>query len=296
MDRDLKQVLAVFAVVVSFGGGYFLNQWQNKEKIETGEKFAAMNSVEDALKTALGKEISYGQKAMDAAVTAYYGAEDKYFTYASDSAETEQSDEAAEEKEDFYTMYEDICYISYNHFEVAGSRIFLTAYEECDEKSKAYIIDLRGNTGGTTQVAANILGNFVGKRDICTLYSYNGEIETYKSTDDKMFDKPIVVLVDGGTASSSEIFAATLKQYYPEATLIGMNTKGKGVFQQFDRIDDNATIRYTAGYYTVGEWECYQDIGIAPDIEVEMDSQLIGTDEDVQLQAAIDYLNGRQID
>ena len=69
-----------------------------------------------------------------------------------------------------------------------------------------------------------------------------------------------------------------------------MNTFGKGIYQYDETLSNGGVLHYTAGYYTVGDWECYQGTGIAPDIEVPMDSSLIGTDDDVQLKKCLDLL------
>ncbi len=294
MDRDLKQVITVFAVVISFGGGYFLNQWQNSEKIELGEKFAAISVIEDELDGKLSYELPPDEKAVEEAVNAYYKLNDKYFFYT-ENRDAESDEEPVEEKEDFYEMKGDICYIRYNHFEMMGSAIFSEAYEEFDGKATAYVIDLRGNPGGSTQVVTNILGDFIGNKEICTYHYFNGETKVYKSKKQKIYNKPLVVLADENTASSSEIFIASLMQNYEDFIFVGENTKGKGSFQIGQNYGDGY-LKYTAGYYTVGDWECYHNIGIAPDIEIAMDSELIGTDKDIQLQAAIGYLNGEQID
>lgn len=298
MDRDLKQVLTVFAVVISFGGGYFLNQWQNSEKIELGEKFLIMNKIEDEIKDMRNPDISYGQDSIDEAVSAYYGSKDKYFAYVSDSEDDEEIDFSAlsGEIESEYQMVENVCVIKCCRFYMLESAVFTEAYEEYNDECDSYIIDLRDNSGGETSTAVNVLGNFLGEKDICKMHYYNGETKTHKSDNTKCFDKPVVILVNESTASASEIFTASMIKNYEDVTVIGTNTTGKGTFQSSARIKGEGSLKFTAGYYTVGDWECYQDIGIAPDIEVEMDSELIGTDEDIQLQAAIDYLNGGQID
>ena len=63
------------------------------------------------------------------------------------------------------------------------------------------------------------------------------------------------------------------------------------VYQDNIKLESGGTLRYTVGSFTVGNWECWQGVGIAPDVEVKMDSALIGTDEDTQLQKAIDLLS-----
>ena len=107
--------------------------------------------------------------------------------------------------------------------------------------------------------------------------------------DGKLTDAPVVLLTNEKTASAAEIFTALLKQY-DDATIVGTNTFGKGIFQNVATFHRNV-IHYTDGYFKVGDWDCWQGVGIAPDIDVEMDSALIGTSEDVQLQKALELLS-----
>ncbi len=390
MDRDLKQVLTVFAVIASFGGGYFLCRAENKDKIEYGEKFEVFRNIDDIRNEYNCEEVADIEKAIESCVNAYYDySGDNYFSYYSsikEQGEIEKvnssnmltdngfqiakssdgnilvsslepdsyaesqglqsedviiaidgkfvSNEGFEnvvsdilgkngthtellvsrngqvfsltyvreftkpEPTERYEMIGDICYIKYtDSCKATNFGIFSEAADECGEKASAYIVDLRNNGGGETYVAKNILDYFLDEHEICHQYSYNGEENVLKTADGgTMLDKNLVVLMNGKTASSAEIIAAALKQYYGCVTLIGENTYGKGIYQNVKYLEDDGAVYMTIGYYTVGDWDCYQGIGIAPDIEVAMDSELVGTDEDAQLQTAIDYLNGEQID
>ncbi|MBO5164212.1 MAG: PDZ domain-containing protein [Ruminococcus sp.] len=146
------------------------------------------------------------------------------------------------------------------------------------------IIDLRGNFGGYIQFSVEIADNFIGESET-VMHGIDGENETYETTDNIKYDVPIVVLVNENTASAAEILTALLKQY-GDATLVGTTTFGKGIYQDMAIFKGN-NVKYTHGYYTVGDWECYQGIGIEPDIEVDMDPDYIGTDKDIQLQEAL---------
>lgn len=157
------------------------------------------------------------------------------------------------------------------------------------EKYDNVIIDLRNNPGGDSYVELVLSSAACGKSNL-KKYFYNGEEEdqTFEGKG-TLVEKNVVLLVNENTASAAEIFTATLKQNI-NATIVGKNTYGKGVFQGDIDLSDGGKLHYTAGYFTVGDWECWQDKGIAPDIEVEMDSALIGTDEDIQLQKALELL------
>ena len=159
-----------------------------------------------------------------------------------------------------------------------------------DREFSSIILDLRNNGGGETEKTVEFVDEIIGDASMKLCY-YNGNVEILQThTDDKDINVPIIILVNGMSASSSEVVASFLKQY-ADATLIGTNTYGKGVFQKNEAVS-NGTLHYTAGYFTVGDWECWQDKGIAPDIEVQMDydENIIGTDKDIQLQKALEIL------
>ena len=185
-----------------------------------------------------------------------------------------------------YEMFGDIFYVKFDSMNyMHQGRI----YEALTENTyDSLIIDLRDNGGGHTQVAAYLADPFVDK---ITAYmnSYDGTVETYSTVDGVDVDVPIVLLVSEKTASAAEIFTSFLKQG-ADTTIVGTNTFGKGIFQN-EGIFKGGALRYTSGYFTVGNWECWQGVGIEPDVKVEMDSSLIGTDEDIQLQKALELLS-----
>lgn len=155
------------------------------------------------------------------------------------------------------------------------------------EEYSSVILDLRGNTGGNTEYALSYASNFVAE-GYAKMHSFNGEVETLNVYNGKRIGVPIVVLVNEKTASAAEIITSLLKQY-GDATIVGTNTKGKGTFQK-EAVLGDGTLHYTDGYFTVGRWDCWHGVGIAPDVEVEMDSELIGTPEDVQLEKALEVV------
>lgn len=155
------------------------------------------------------------------------------------------------------------------------------------EEYSSVILDLRDNGGGDTNYALGYAANFVAEGYV-KIHSFNGEEETMSVQDGKRIGEPVVVLVNEETASAAEIITSLLKQY-GGATIVGTNTFGKGSFQRNADMG-NGTLHYTDGYFTVGRWDCWHGVGIAPDVEVEMDSSLIGTPEDVQLEKALEIV------
>lgn len=185
-----------------------------------------------------------------------------------------------------YKKYDNLLYIDYNDIAIDNQSIFMKALNE--NTYSAVIIDVRNNPGGNTDFAMQAADSFVDKAELCYHSLTEGD-SVVETTDGKLTDVPIVVLVNENTASGAEIFTSLLKQY-ADTTIVGTTTFGKGVYQSYGIFNGNS-LHYTDGYFTVGDWECWQDKGIAPDIEVKMDSSLIGTENDVQLEKAIELLS-----
>jgi carboxyl-terminal processing protease len=158
------------------------------------------------------------------------------------------------------------------------------------KNAKGVVLDLRDNGGGQMGEAVQFADYFVGEASLQKNY-YTGKTETLKTSDSSGdIDKPVVVLINEKTMSAAEIAAAFLKQYGKDVKLVGQKTFGKGIFQLEEELSDGGKLHYTAGTYTVGDWECYQGKGIEPDVAVEMDPSYIGTDKDVQLKKALELL------
>ncbi len=157
--------------------------------------------------------------------------------------------------------------------------------------AKNIVFDLRGNNGGRTEGATASADLFLESGELMMSY-YSGKEEKISMTKSNELDfiGSAAVLVDEETASAAEIFTALMKQY-GDAAIVGETTFGKGVFQLEQKISNGGIFHFTAGYYTVGDWECYDGVGIVPDAEVKMDKALIGTDEDTQLQKTLEILS-----
>lgn len=158
-----------------------------------------------------------------------------------------------------------------------------------DEDYDSVVFDFRNNSGGDGEMAASFCDNFLSE-GLLTMHYNSGKTKKFKLNESEFDIKvPMVVLVNENTASAAEIMTALFKQF-GGATIVGTNTYGKGIFQLEKQLSNGGYLHYTAGYFTVGDWECWQGKGIAPDYEVEMSSALIGTDKDIQLQKALELL------
>ena len=181
--------------------------------------------------------------------------------------------------------YGDTLYLGFDH--IYDLTLTQVNKELEENKYDSLIIDLRKNKGGQTKAAVDFCDQFIDEGKV-VIDLKNDEDVVYEATKGKAYDVPVVVLTSAETASAAEIVTSLLKQY-GNAQIVGEKTFGKGT-AQYDTTFKGYAIRYTAGVYTVGSWPNWQGVGIAPDIEVEMDPSLIGTDEDVQLQKALELL------
>lgn len=186
-----------------------------------------------------------------------------------------------------WKMIDDVAYIHIKNFTMFSASHTSEAMKEVGDSEK-FIIDLRDNPGGENDYMIQALDHFVDEGHF-DMHLYDGT-DDVSYTSDGAVDAPIVILINENTASAAEIFTSMCMQYGRNVTVVGVNSYGKGIFQGDADLSDGGKLHYTAGYFTVGDWECWQDKGISPDIEVEMDSALIGTDEDIQLQKALELL------
>lgn len=184
----------------------------------------------------------------------------------------------------------DIGYIKIKSYTNMTEGYMDKAVEELDS-CKGYIIDVRQNGGGDFDACIGALKHFAPGIEVRLIAEKIESEEKCVTKGDPTIDTPVVVLIDSETASASEIITSAIKQYNPKAEIVGTNTKGKGVYQKVKKLQTGDYLAYTAGKFYVGDWECWQGVGIAPDVEVEMDPALIGTDKDIQLKKALELLD-----
>ena len=119
----------------------------------------------------------------------------------------------------------------------------------------------------------------------------------YPKTDDHEIDVPIAVLVNGNSASASELFTGAL-QDYGSAVVVGTQTFGKGIVQNVIPLGDGTAVKLTTSRYYIPSGVCIHEIGITPDVEVELSDELkdeavVELDEDNQLAAALKALENK---
>ncbi len=184
-----------------------------------------------------------------------------------------------------------IGYIAVSSFDEVTGPQFMEAVDDLTNKGmKKLIIDLRDNTGGLLMTCINMVDYILEDNRLITYTKDRwDEGESFYSKDGHEVTCPIVILTNGYSASASEVFTGALKDHN-KAYVIGTKTFGKGIVQSILPLTDGSAIKLTTSSYYCPSGVCIHGIGIEPDMLVEKDKE---SEEDNQLQAAIDYLLGK---
>ena len=213
-----------------------------------------------------------------------------------------------------YQMMEDsVGYIAVSQFDVVTADQFKAAVDDLEKQGmKKLVVDLRNNPGGVLGTVVDMLDYILpddltieGDKDLvrtnpeATLLVYmadkNGKGEQEYASDGHSLDIPMAVLVNGESASASEVFTGAMKDY-GRATIVGTKTFGKGIVQNLIPLDNGTAIKMTtAHYYTPSGFDLHGK-GIEPDVEVELKEELrnqitVDVKEDNQIEAALKALN-----
>ena len=184
-----------------------------------------------------------------------------------------------------------IGYISVTQFYDNTDENFIEAIDALTAQgAEGFIIDLRDNPGGLLTSVVNMCDYIMPKGNIVTTKDKNGYIiKEYNATNDHTVDVPIVVLINGNSASASEIFAGAMKDT-GKATLVGTTSFGKGIVQSVIPLSDGSAIKITIAKYFTPAGNDIHEIGVAPDYEVELVDRTNAVnmeyEEDLQLKRA----------
>ena len=165
---------------------------------------------------------------------------------------------------------------------------------ENKKKVKAYILDLRNNPGGLLSQAIRITDYFLDNGEIVSTKSRKASENKkwFAKEGDLTKGKTLIVMINYGSASASEIVAGALKDH-KRAILIGENSFGKGSVQSIIPLKNNGAIRLTVAKYYLPSGKSISEVGVSPDIEIdeESDDFQIKTDTDNQLNYVLKLLN-----
>jgi len=193
-------------------------------------------------------------------------------------------------------MLEDsIGYIMITEFDSVTADQFKERIDQLKaEGMKGLIVDVRGNPGGLLDVVVDMLDYMLPEGKIVYTEDKYGRGDTFMSDAEHYFDMPLAVLVNGNSASAAEIFAGAI-QDYEVGKIVGTTTFGKGIVQHIYPFNDGTAIKLTVSRYFTPNGTCIHEVGIVPDVEVELNEELrtavsIEFDEDNQLQTAISVI------
>ena len=187
-------------------------------------------------------------------------------------------------------------YIRLKSFNENSDKQFLKSVKEFEKKPKikGYVLDLRNNPGGLLQQAINITDFFLEDGEIVSTKGrkISETRKFFARKGDEIKGKPIVVLINNGSASASEIFAGALKDH-KRAIILGENSYGKGSVQSIIPLRNGGGMRLTISKYYLPSGKSISEVGVTPDILVEEEGEdfLINSEKDNQLNYAIKLFN-----
>ena len=163
-----------------------------------------------------------------------------------------------------------IGYISVSEFDEVTASQFKNAISELSKEGmEGLVIDLRDNPGGLLDVTCEMLDRMIKKGLLVYTVDKNGNRVDENATDSDSFDKPVAILVNGNSASASEVFSGAMKDYNA-ATLVGTRTFGKGIVQSIVPFGDGTAMKVTVSKYYTPNGVNIHGTGIEPDVVVEL--------------------------
>lgn len=191
-----------------------------------------------------------------------------------------------------WEMKDGIIYLKiYQFSEIASFDFTRAAIEILNQPTQKMILDLRNNPGGYLEVAQDIAGWFLEEGKIVAIEDFgNGEKKEYKSDGPaKFLDYKIVILINGGSASGAEILAGALRDNRG-ILLIGEKSFGKGSVQELEKLSGGSSLKITVAKWLTPKGNLISDVGLEPDIKVEMTENDFNEEKDPQLEKAIEIL------
>ena len=197
-----------------------------------------------------------------------------------------------------YEMLDDsVGLITISEFYKDTAQQFNEAYAQLETLGmKGLVIDIRSNPGGLLNVVVDMLDEILPDGLIVYTEDKYGNRQEYNGSNPDVIDVPLAVLVNGESASASEIFAGAV-QDYGSGTIIGTQTFGKGIVQTIRRMSDGSAIKYTMAKYFTPKGQDIHGHGVTPDIVEELSDEFNNLTEydaskDNQLQKAIEVIKG----
>ena len=185
-------------------------------------------------------------------------------------------------------------YISIGTFAANTFQQFKTELKKLEKKNiNSLIIDVRSNPGGHLSQTKNILELFMKKNTILYQVQFKDDINKIKDNTKKSRTYPVVILVNSSSASAAEILAASFRDSYSDATLIGETTYGKGTVQTAYTLSDGTSVKYTTEKWLTPKGKWIDGKGVTPNRVVQLTEEYLTNpipENDLQLQTALDFL------
>ena len=186
-----------------------------------------------------------------------------------------------------------IGYISISEFDSVTGAQFAKALKQLQKKNiEGLVVDLRNNPGGSLSTVCDILDSILPKGLIVYTKDKNGKKEEYTSDEKHLLNLPMSVLVNGQSASASEIFAGAV-QDYGKAEIIGTQTYGKGVVQNLFDLKDGTCVKLTTSEYFTPKGRNIDGKGITPDVKIEYKYNAKDPKADNQLDKAVSVVKDK---
>ena len=182
---------------------------------------------------------------------------------------------------------EDICYIRLSSFISRNASKEVADIINANVNKKAFILDLRSNPGGLLSNAIYISDMFLDGGSIVSTVDRDGYKETQKASRGVLTTKPLVVMLNKGSASASEIFSGAMKDN-KRAVLVGTQSFGKGLVQEINKLPNSSGVNITIQKYLTPSGTDIHKKGITPDIVVDLTDEQVKNKDDAQLKKAIE--------
>ncbi len=176
-----------------------------------------------------------------------------------------------------YVKITDFNSITFSQFQVAVDTVV-------NAGAKGIVFDLRNTGGGLLSAVNEMIDYLVPEGDIVVTNDKNGLKTISLTSDEHEIDLPMVVVVNGNTASASELFTAAVRDF-KGAKLIGENTFGKGVVQEIFKCADGSAIKFTTATYQTTKSDVFDGVGLKPDFEVFLADPTLGIYPNIELEA-----------
>ena len=225
-----------------------------------------------------------GEIGTSVEITVLRGDSRKEYTAKVTRALIEKTTVAHEMKDD------KVGYIQITGFEDVTYKQFENAMTELkSEGMKSLVIDLRNNPGGNLNTVCEMLDLILPKGNIVSIKDRSGNAQSFSSDASTILDVPLVVLINGFSASASEIFSGAV-QDYGVGTIVGTTTYGKGVVQNVYQLSDGTALKITSSEYFTAKGRNIHGKGIEPDVKIEYKYDETNPSADNQLEKALEIL------